>query len=174
MNDNNIRAAALRYKAQKDVKEDGKNAVLRVELSLSDDRGNGEFRFSLTAYCETPRGRMLYGGACHGEILRHFSNLAPFARLHLCDTEGAPLYAVENGFYMLHHEEYANTVCDYLRITTCEANRLRMYSTKELFAHGLERMGIIKRWADEARAAIEKLENLTGCYFKDPYKNAND
>lgn len=66
---------------------------LRVEGGLHYIKGNISPYFSLT--CSYRNG----GGAAHDLILRHFPQFADLAALHLSDVDGAPMYALENGFY---------------------------------------------------------------------------
>ncbi len=77
-----------------------------INIQLADDCKNGHQDFSITGsiyekgkpmsdrYCIT-------SGAIGDEITKNFPEYAIFNRLHLCDYEGIPMYAVENGFYHL-------------------------------------------------------------------------
>lgn len=67
-------------------------------------RGNRAPYFSLTAIQDRKeRGRWQddMGGCCHDLILKHYPELADLAALHLSDMDGAPMHAVENGWYWL-------------------------------------------------------------------------
>lgn len=70
-----------------------------VDGGLHYIRGNSAPYFTLTASgYENGSG---FGGCCHDIILKYFPQFSDLAALHLSDIDGAPMYALENGFYHL-------------------------------------------------------------------------
>ena len=69
-----------------------------------------------------------FGGCCHEIILEHFPQFADLVALHLSDHDGAPMYAVENGFYHLGGTRWQRPKFDvaakHFRITEAEARQL--------------------------------------------------
>ena len=77
---------------------------IQAEGGLHARRGNPAPYFSLTGTRDRAgRGHWLEdsGGAMHGEILKHWPELADLAALHLSDIHGVPMHAAENAFYWL-------------------------------------------------------------------------
>lgn len=109
------------------------------------------------------------GGCCHEEILKQFPEFKKFVDLHLCDCYGAPMYAVENGYYFLNKEP-KEKVISYLRITEEEYNALHGAGDKSYFKFLLYTLSIVARWKEEADTAIKELEALTGCKWVNPYE----
>lgn len=63
--------------------------------------GNQHPHFSVTGDVRGG-GQDLYGGCIHEEVLRYFPEVAPLVKLHLSNADdGAPMHAVENGYYFL-------------------------------------------------------------------------
>lgn len=91
-------------------------------------KGNHSPYFSLTYEETTRRGEFEAGGAGHEEILRRFPRFADLASLHLCDLDGAPMHAMENGFYHLGGTKWCgpnfSAVANHFRITEGEAEAL--------------------------------------------------
>lgn len=105
-------------------------------------RGTSAPYFSLTADTwrhERGAWREDRGGCLHDLILQHWPDLAPMVALSLSDIDGAPMYALENGYYWLagcvelgaeYHggsgtparspEECGRMLRDHLRITDAE------------------------------------------------------
>ena len=142
-----------------------------VEISLDDDCHNGHNDFSITAtgYRKLQSGRwdFEFGGCCHEEILKRFPQFKCFVNLHLSDVNGAPMYAVANGFYYFKQGKKDATIA-YLRITEAEYNRLAAEAGDEqYFAYLLQEMGVFGRWKYEAEQSIKYLEELTGDEFED-------
>lgn len=77
--------------------------TMRVEGGLHNMTGNGKPYFSLT--CFTHRkghpNQCQSGGCDHETILKHYPRFADLAALHLCDIDGKPMHAEENGWYKL-------------------------------------------------------------------------
>lgn len=162
----------LSYTASKNYVKNGATYRIDVKMQLADECKNGICHWSITAgiYEKRKNGRVINvgGGCCHDEILKHFPEFSKFVSLHLCDCYGAPLYAVENGFYLIGKES-KEKVIDYLRVTEEEYNALRDASDKAYFKYLLYTMGIVSRWNEEAKEAVRELEALTGNEWVNPY-----
>jgi len=142
----------------------------KIEISLDDDCKNGHQDFSLTGTC-WEKGKscidrnMKFGGACGDTIIKLFPEYEIFERLHICDFNGAPMYAIENGMYHAKRNG-KESLQSYLRLTELEAETLMQYLDEKLaFRFHLENMGVVARWKEEANEAIKKLEELTGKEF---------
>ncbi|MDR1202700.1 MAG: hypothetical protein LBL58_13890 [Tannerellaceae bacterium] len=160
----------IRYSVIK-ISPDGKEKIV-VKIRLNDECKNGHQDFGITADIYEKSGsywRHCCGGCCHDKILKHYPQFKMFADLHLSDYKGAPLYAVENGLYWVNEyksgKKSADTPKRYLRITDEEFAILLMCEDKQIFWYRLYELGIVKRWEEEARKAIEYLESLTGKEF---------
>ena len=143
----------------------------KIEISLDDDCKNGHQDFSLTGTC-WEKGKscidrnMKFGGACGDTIIKLFPEYEIFERLHICDFNGAPMYAIENGMYHAKRNG-KESLQSYLRLTELEAETLMQYLDEKLaFRFHLENMGVVARWKEEANEAIKKLEELTGKEFE--------
>lgn len=168
-----MKTKALNYKVSKNYVNNGTTYRIDVTVKLADECKNGVCTWSVTAdiYEKRRNGRFVNagGGCCHDEILKHFPEFKQFVNLHLSDCYGAPLYAVENGYYHMKNSG-KETVIDYLRITKEEYNTLRNAEDKQYFKYLLYSMGIVCRWNEEAKAAIKELEALTGDEWANPYE----
>lgn len=98
------------------------------------------------------------------EIAENFPEYATFAKLHLSDYKGIPMYAVENGYYHLKNSPM-EVVLHYLRINENEYKTLYKCYDKLNFCITLGKLGIVERWEQEANEAIKLLEKLTGDEF---------
>nr|DAG17238.1 MAG TPA: PROTEIN/RNA Complex translation initiation, 48S, small [Caudoviricetes sp.] len=163
----------LSYTASKNYVENGTTYRIDVKIQLTDECKNGVYHWSITAdiYGKRQNGRFVWcsGGCCHNEISKHFPEFSKFVALHLSDCYGAPLYAVENGYYHMKNSS-KETVIDYLRITETEYNLLCQSEDKQYFKYLLYSMGIVNRWNEESKAAIKDLEALTGNEWVNPYE----
>lgn len=163
----------LSYTASKNYVENGTTYRIDVKIQLADECKNGVCHWSITAdiYGKRQNGRFVWcsGGCCHNEISKHFPEFSKFVALHLSDCYGAPLYAVENGYYHMKNSS-KETVIDYLRITETEYNLLCQSGDKQYFKYLLYSMGIVNRWNEESKAAIKDLEALTGNEWVNPYE----
>ena len=154
-----------------DNRLDNEGNQWKIEISLDDDCKNGHQDFSLTGTCwEGKKSRidrnMKFGGACGDTIVKLFPEYEIFERLHICDFNGSPMYAIENGIYNAKRQG-KDSLQNYLRLTELEAETLMMYLDEEIaFRFHLENMGVVARWKEEANEAIKKLEELTGNEFE--------
>jgi hypothetical protein len=151
-----------------------------VTIRLNDECKNGHQDFAITGniyVAGKPKTDKYYiaGGCIHEEISKHFPQFIPFVKLHLCDWEGIPTYAVENGFYHLHNgfnrvkaddPTFKNEYCTYYRITGDQFDRLSEAKNSLQFALLLQNLNILSQWKEEANKAIAQLETLTGKKFK--------
>lgn len=154
-------------------------ANIHIKIRLNDECKNGHQDFSITANVyEIGKVRsdrnMIAGGCCHDDILAVRPDLQIFVNLHLCDYTGAPMYAVENGFYHLKNgfnntkpnaPEFKSEFCQYYRITPAQFDALVLSENKLQYAIKLEKLGIINQWKMEADKAIALMENFTGKKF---------
>lgn len=163
----------LSYTASKNYVENGTTCRIDVKIQFADECKNDVCSWSITAdiYGKRQNGRFVWcsGGCCHDEISKHFPEFSKFVALHLSDCYGAPLYAVENGYYHMKNSS-KETVIDYLRVTEEEYNVLRDASDEAYFKYLLYSMGIVNRWNEEAKEAVKELEALTGNEWVNPYE----
>lgn len=95
-------------------------------------------------------------GCIHDEILKHFPEMNDIISLHLSDTDGIPMYAVENGYY---HYTNGNDYKTYLRLSDKDINRLKEMeansgANKDTFTAFVKTM--LPKWKREADAVISK------------------
>lgn len=163
----------LSYTASKNYVENGVSRRIDVKIQLADECKNGVCSWSITAdiYEKRRNGRIVNvgGGCCHDKILKHFPKFKMFVNLHLSDCYGAPLYAVENGFFHIKNSNKEIAI-NYLRITEEEYNALHNAEDKAYFKYLLYTLGIVARWNDESKSAIKELEALTGNEWVNPYE----
>lgn len=169
-----MKTNSLIFKCSK-VAADGTQFDIKVRLDDECKNGHADFSITGTSYaagkikCER---NMICSGAMGDEIAKEFPEFAIFDRLHLCDFNGAPMYAVGNGLYNLKRLQVAE-FCKYFRCTPAERAALAPAESKEDFAVILYKSDIPARWkkeADEARALLEK---WTGDTFEYPSTRSN-
>lgn len=144
-----------------------------VSIRLNDECKNGHEDFAITATiyeAGKPLNdrNMIMGGCCHEEILKAYPEFKIFVDLHLADSTGAPMYAIENGYYHMTNLDNDNSkaiTMDYLRISENEYNQIKDLD-KLQFTCKLFSLGIVDRWKREADEAIKILEGLTGNEFE--------
>ncbi len=120
-------------------------------------KGNSAPYFSLTYEETTARGRFEACGAGHAEILQRFPRFADLAALHLSDIDGAPMHALENGYYHLGGTHWCgpdlDAVARHFRITTEQAERLG----KRIFAnHWSPTVGNLGKGNDLPKARLAR------------------
>lgn len=176
---NNKKETATKLKKVITAKQKNGYPII-IEISLDDDCKNGHADFSITG--STFRKKEIRdfdtkmingieysyecGGCIHDEILQVMPELKIFVNLHLSDAKGAPMYAIENGYYHLKNSSI-ETVKNYLRITDKELNELQKAENSTHFAFIMESLQVPKRWEIEAKEAIKVLEDMTGKVFVD-------
>jgi hypothetical protein len=154
-----------------------------INIRLSDDCNNGHADFAITGTVYRPFSRgdrkdadwkvfndknytVESCGCIHEEILESRPDLKLFVDLHLSDSKGAPMYAVENGYYHLKNSSL-KTAMEYLRLTYDEVNVLVSAEDKLHFTYLLHKLEIPARWKAEADKAIKILEMWNQKSFED-------
>ncbi len=108
-----------------------KNITLNVNVKMS--KTNHEY-FAIT-YEALWRGRVESCGAGHDTIRKYFgTQFDDVIPLHLADSDGVPMHALENGFYYMEHpEEYSdNITANHFRISLEEVKELKGFSKSQL------------------------------------------
>lgn len=160
------------------VKTVGKQTIY-VKIRLNDECKNGHQDFSITGdIYEAGKPKIdkyhISGGCIHEEIAKYFPEFVIFIKLHLCDYEGIPMYAVENGYYHLtngfnktkpEQPNFKDEFCEYYRITGKQFEDLKTAKNQLQYALKLQSLNILQQWKYEATAAIDYLESLTGKIF---------
>ena len=123
---------------------------ITVKIRLNDQCKNGHQDFSITGdiyKAGKPRtdSNHISGGCIHGKIAKYFPEFKQFISLHLCDWNGIPMYAVENGFYHLEtgfnstpktDPKFKNQFCEYYRVTPQQYDILNECKNKIQYALG--------------------------------------
>lgn len=138
-----------------------------VTIKLVDDCHNGHQDFSITADIYDSKGRYIGGGCCHDIINKVFDNkYKDFCDLHLCDWQGFPMYAVENGFYHIKSVDQPTFLGYYPGITSSQYKKLVKAEDQTGYAILLQDTGVVATWRAAAKKAITRLEELTGQKFE--------
>lgn len=152
-----------------------KSTNCEINIRLDDECENGHEDFAITGTFWTPGKPRIdryheMGGCCHDEIIKIRPDLAQFVALHLCDANGAPMYAVENGLYHLKQDK--QVAAEYLRCTPEEIQVLDAAEDKAYFTYLVSKIGLPERWKAEAEAATLLLESIINEHFPsdDPQK----
>jgi len=152
---------------------------MTIKIRLNDECKNGHQDFSITGdIYQKGKPKIdryhISGGCIHEDILKVMPELQIFVNLHLCDYEGIPTYAVENGFYHLTNgfnnvkpedKNFKIEFCEYYRIDSMQFDVLSTSKNKLKYALLLQSLGILAQWKIEANKAIELMENFTGKKF---------
>jgi hypothetical protein len=135
------------------ITEGNTNYKMNVVVKMS--KTNHEY-FSITYEQITMRGRLESCGAGHDTIRKYFgTDFDDVIPLHLADSDGVPIYALENGFYYLRNpEEFKpEAVANHFRVSLGFVEALRVLSKDEL-AKWIEDQK--PRWKAEAEAIRTK------------------
>lgn len=166
----------LKHTVSKIYLDNGNTYKVIATIKLNDECKNGICSWSITGilYQKKGNGRFydIGYGCIHEEILKASPKLKMFVDLHLCDWHGTPLYPVENGYYFLQKDK--KQAKGYLRVTDEEMEILSKCDNKEYFKYQLFALGIVERWQEESRKAIQALEELTGDVWVNPYKESEE
>ena len=82
--------------------EDGRVYRITATARYDDECCNGHNTFAITGQIDEKRGNrwMDYAGGCiHEDIAKHFPELAPLIKWHLCGSNG-PMYYIQNTIYL--------------------------------------------------------------------------
>ena len=142
------------------VLDDRRYVIAHAKLTHLD--GNARPYFSLTGEEWQTIGHhtrrthretgLLCSGAMGDQLAEWFPELASIRALHLADDTGAPMYAVENGWYW--YEKSHDTGADYLRVTPEE---LPAEMSKDEFVAYVETLRA--RWQADADAVVAFLNS---------------
>lgn len=145
-------------------RENGRNYIVFMSACLSQLKGNVCPHFSIIGCARRATSiwnidkRYKYPanyGVCHNLLLHVKPSLSDLVAMHLCDMDGTPMYALENGFfYCQHAETYSDdAIAHHFRISLADVPALRGMSEAELSAW-IETQR--PRWKAEADAVISK------------------
>ena len=139
-------------KFTKKITEGKKEYTITVDVIIR--KTNHEY-FSVTYDQTDSRGEIYCCGAGHEYIRKYFGDMFDdVIPLHLANSEGVPMYALENGFYYLQHpEEFSpKLIANHYRISLEEVEELRKLSKGQLSQWIEHRIPIWKNEAEEIRA----------------------
>ena len=156
----------LIYKCSKEVND----TVVYVTIRLNDECKNGHNDFSITGEVyqngkpKTDRN-MICCGCCHNEILEAFPEFKIFVDLHLCSSDGYPMFLGQNPAYWVSIGDDKKAMCD-LRCDSDMYDKLYPYYIDNLlFKKAIADYGLLDIWSEQAKKAIAYLEKLTGNEF---------
>lgn len=156
----------LIYKCSKEVND----TVVYVTIRLNDECRNGHNDFSITGEVYQ-KGKpktdkyMICCGCCHNEILEAFPEFKIFVDLHLCSSDGYPMFLGQNAAYWVSIGEDEKAMCD-LRCDRDMYDKLYPYYIDNLlFKKAIADNGLLDIWSEQAKKAIAYLEKLTGNEF---------
>jgi len=92
------------------VYRDGSDTLrIIANVRYDDECGNGHNTFSITADIQRKGNNKQWyedsGGCCHDEVAKHFPELAPLIKWHLCGSDG-PLHYVANTVYFAGNKDH--------------------------------------------------------------------
>lgn len=157
----------LKHTVSKIYLDNGNTYKVITTIKLHDECKNGTCSWSITGILQQKKGNGRFYDIGYSCILKASPKLKMFVDLHLCDWHGTPLYPVENGYYFLQKDK--KQAKGYLRVTDEEMEILSKCDNKEYFKYQLFALGIVERWQEESRKAIQALEELTGDVWVNPY-----
>lgn len=166
----------LKHTVSKIYLDNGNTYKVIATIKLHDECKNGMCSWSITGILYQKKGNGRFyniGYSCLLEgILKASPKLKMFVDLHSCDWHGVPLYPVGNGYYLLQKDK--KQAKKYLRVTDEELEFLAKCEDKDYFKYQLFALGIVERWQEESRKAIQALEELTGDVWVNPYKESEE
>jgi len=129
---------------------------IRVEIRYDDACGNGHNSFGITGETQESRGGRWCDHSCgmlHGDIERHFPELAPLLKWHLCSSDG-PMHYVANTRYHIEQKQF-----DFARATAIWPEATDEFLTALLAEGKLDAMLKIRlpTLMDQFKAAVESL-----------------
>ena len=154
--------------------EHGRRYRITATVRYDDQCGNGHNSFAITADI-LEGGRDYMGGCCHEQVAKHFPELAPYIKWHLCNSDGPthhPTGAIQpNG-------EATCDMADILEPITCNSE-LEWTSSEHtgdltdapmlgILQHGDGDPVIVERWAFmdyQVRSVLEDLRDKGEAVF---------
>lgn len=150
-----------------------KNSAYRVNYGLHYIQGNSlPCFFSVTV--EAPDHMNVTTGCAHDDVLAKHPDLSDIVALHLSDTDGVPMHALENAWYWWSDYEgrgafprgdhdRLDILAKHLRVTRAEVDALDLptfrMSGAEIPAEFVAYIDAQReRWKAEADAAIDKYD----------------
>lgn len=163
---NHYRRVQRMYKMKKsvrnfEVKADGKWIGANVEVRYLE--GNAMPYFSVTGEIRKldSRGHKGIGessilglGCLHTELLKYMPDLKDVIALHLSDSNGVPMYALENGWYWCQQKDIKH-LAKHLRISDKEAQDIIDSCDSKVTFEGVI-APMYSRWLKEAQAVMGK------------------
>lgn len=160
---------------------DNNKGNYQIDIRLSDDCKNGHNDFAITAtFWQVGKERKdrfcIAAGCCHDKILKFHPELKIFVDLHLSDVNGAPMYAIGNGFYHLKNgfnntkqgsKKFSEEFKEYYRLTPEQFRVIATSEDEKMYHYWLTKLGVFDQWKRQANEAIKILESFTGLKFKD-------
>ena len=108
---------------------------------------------------------MICCGCCHDEILDAFPEFKIFVDLHLCSSDGYPMFLGQNAAYWIRIGDDEKAIND-LRCDSDMYDKLYPYYIDNLlFKKAIADYGLLDIWSEQAKKAIAYLEKLTGNEF---------
>lgn len=106
----------------------GESATITATVRYDDECSNGHNSFAITGQISSTNKRkytdgFIAGGCIHEDVAKHFPELAPFIKWHLCDSDG-PMHYIANTSYHAGDRDHRGLLKD-------EKRQLRNGRTKQ-------------------------------------------
>lgn len=119
----------------------GNGRLILATVRFDDECGNGHNTFSITGEIFRPHARDIDAGGClHDEIAKHFPELAPLIKWHLCSTDG-PMHYPANTLYFVSDRD-------------CWGKRKGEPRWIEYYVRPPGGQGLLVAWPDEGSSRI--------------------